>query len=109
MCKDDRIEVCISSDGAVYVHENVPNPPFLTSIIELFQKHHNLSIEEICECFAQFNEHYICEKMEQGADFDYVLYFEEKEPDSLYYCVKAEMGHTIYHRFTVEDYDLLIR
>ena len=82
MCKDDRIEVCISSDGAAYVHEYVPNPPFLTSILELFQKHHNLSIEEICESFAQFNEHYICEKMEQGADFDYVLYFVEKEPDS---------------------------
>lgn len=108
-CKDDRIEVCVAPEGAEYVHDNVPDPPFLVSIIELFQKKHDLTIEEICACFARFGKPYVCEKMEPGTDFDYVLYFPEHQPDSWYYCVRTEMGHTIYHRFTEEDYRLLIR
>lgn len=109
LCKGERIEVCILADGAVYVHEHVPNPPFLASIIELFEKNHNLSIEEICACFERFNEHYVCEKMQPEADFDYVLFFPDKKPDSWYYCIKMEMEHTIYHRFSEEDYHSLIR
>ena len=87
-----------------HVHEQVPNPPFLESVIELFRNNHNLTIEEICACFAKFNEHYQCNKMEPGTDFDYVLYFPDHNPDSWYYCIKMEMEHTIYHRFTEADY-----
>lgn len=104
LCKDDRIEVCIPAEGSVYVHEYVPDPPFLKAIINLFQKNHVLTIDEIRVCFAQFTNNYICEKMKPGMDFDYVLYFPEHKPDSWYYCVRIEMGHTIYHRFTEEDY-----
>lgn len=106
--RNDRIEVCIPSEGAVYVHESVPDPPFLSKIIELFQKNHNLTIEEICECFSRFNKQYICQKVEEEAGFDYVLYFPSQNPDPWYYCIRTEMGHTIYHRFTREDYHLLI-
>lgn len=109
LCKDERIAVCIPAQGATYVHESVPNPPFLASIIELFQKKHNLTIEEISACFAQFNDNYGCEKMAPGTDFDYVLYFPDHKPDAWYYCVKTEMGHTIYHRFTEEDYQILMQ
>lgn len=109
LCKDDRIEVCISPDGAAYVHENVPDSPFLVNIIQLFQENHHLTIEDICACFARFNEHYVCERMEPGTDFDYVLYFPDKKPDAWYYCIRTEMGHTIYHRFTKEDYLVLMR
>ena len=90
------------------MQEKIPNPPFLTCIIELFQKKHDLTIEEICDCFARFNRHYVCEKMKPGMDFDYVLYFTDKKPDPWYYCVRMEMGHTIYHRFTEEDYRRLL-
>lgn len=107
LCRDERIEVSISKEGALYVH-TLPDPPFLMSIIRLFQKSHNLTIEDICECFHQFSDQYVCEKMESGTDFDYVLYFTEKKPDAWYYCVKTEMGHTIYHRFTEDDYQALI-
>lgn len=103
-CRDGRIEVRIPAAGAAYVHEHVPDPPFLVSIIELFREKHDLTIEEICDCFARFSDCYVCEKMEPGAEFDYTLYFPEGEPDPWYYCVKMEMGHTIYHRFRKEDY-----
>lgn len=109
LCKDDRIEVCISPEGAAYVHEQIADPVFLKHIIRLFQENHHLTVEEICACFAQFNEHYVCEKMKPEADFDYVLYFPDQKPDAWYYCVKMEIGHTIYHRFTREDYYALIQ
>lgn len=109
LCKGERIEVCIPPQGAVYVHGQIPDPPFLSHIIELFQKNHHLAIEEICKAFAQFNGNYVCEEMKPGTDFDYVLYFPEGEPDAWYYCIHMEMGHTIYHRFTEEDYKLLIQ
>lgn len=104
-----RIEVRVSPDGAAYVHDCVSDPPFLAEIIDLFQKKHSLTIEEICACFAQFGENYVCEKMAPDAEFDYVLYFLDGKPDPWYYCVRMEMGHTIYHRFTEEDYRSLIR
>ena len=108
LCKGERIEVCISPDGAAYVHEQVPDPVFLARIIRLFQENHSLTIEEIRAGFAEFNENYICEKMEPGTDFDYVLYFPDHQPDAWYYCVRIEMGHTIYHRFMEADFRVLL-
>lgn len=109
LCKGERIAVSVPPEGTEYVEKHVPNPEFLAAIIELFQKKHDLTIEEICHCFESFNPHYVCEKMKPENDFDYVLYFSDKKPDSWYYCVRMEMGHTIYHRFTEEDYRLLIQ
>ena len=103
-CKGERIEVRIPAEGATYVHEQVENPPFLSRLIELFQQNHHLSIEEICACFAQFSPDYVCEKMPEGTDFDYALYFPNKKPDAWYYCIHSEMNHTIYHRFSEPDY-----
>lgn len=107
LCKDNRIEVCVSSEGAVYVHEQIEDPAFLKHIIALFQENHHLTIEEIATCFAKFNENYVCEQMKPGTDFDYVLYFPDQKPDAWYYCIRMEMGHTIYHRFTKDDYEQL--
>ena len=108
LCKNDRIEVRIPDKGAAYVHEQVADPPFLVGIIDLFRENHCLTIEDIAEFFAKFNRHYVCEKMKPESDFDYVLHFTDEKPDSWYYCVKIEMGHTIYHRFTKADYRSLI-
>ncbi|MCI5648589.1 MAG: DUF3877 family protein [Fusicatenibacter sp.] len=107
LCKGERIEVRISADGAAYVKEQVPDPPFLSGIIELFRENQHLTMEELCTFFGKFNDHYICEKMKPDADFDYVLYFPDGKPDSWYYCVRLEMDHTIYHRFTKADYRMI--
>lgn len=108
LCKDDRIEVCIGAKGAEYVHSQIADPPFLKGLVQLFGENHHLTIEEISDYFSRFNEQYICEKMEPGTDFDYVLYFPEQKPDEWYYCIRMEMGHTIYHRFMKDDYDQLV-
>lgn len=106
--KGGRMEVCIPAEGAAYVHEQVADPPFLAGIIKLFRENHCLTLEEIGAYFAKFSENYVCEKMDPGTDFDYVLYFSDGKPDAWYYCIKTEMGHTIYHRFTQADFHSLI-
>lgn len=106
-CKG-RIEVSIPPEGSEYVHRETPEPAFLTDIISLFGTRHNCSPADICSVFEKYSQDYICEKMPEGTDFDYVLYFNDQEIDSYYYCIKEEMGHTIYHRFTKEDYEALM-
>lgn len=102
--RGERFEISVPPDGVEYVHKSVAVSPFLVDIIELFQSHHHCSIEEICQVFAAHNAEYVCKKMPESADFDYAVYFPSKEPDEYYYCIKAEMDHTIYHRFMKEDY-----
>lgn len=104
--KDNRIEVRVSREGVEYVRREIPVPPFLERVIRLFGENHHLTIEEICACFGEFNPAFVCKKMEPDADFDYVLYFPDGKPDIWYYCVRMEMGHTIYHRFLKEDLTL---
>lgn len=102
--RGERFEISVPPDGVEYVHKSVAVSPFLVDLISLFQRQHHCTMEEICRVFAAHNADYVCEKMPQGTDFDYVVYFPSQEPDEYYYCVKAEMDHTIYHRFMKEDY-----
>ena len=103
-----RIEVNVSADGAEYIHKYVKTPEFLKDIIELFTANHSLKLDEIKELYSKYSSDYECEEMPQGSDFDYVLFFNDKTIDEYYYCIKIEMGHTIYHRFTESDYKMLI-
>lgn len=105
---EDRIEVSVPPEGAEYVYKNVERPEFLSDLITLFREHHTCSISDIRNVFEKYGAPYVCEKMPKDMDFDYVLYFEEGGADPYYYCIKEEMGHTIYHRFAKEDYELLI-
>lgn len=107
----DRVEIGISPEGVRYVHEQVKDPAFLSALIGLFQTKHHCSIEDVCKVFEGFQEDYVCEKLSREAaermGFDYVLYFKDGMVDAYYYCIKEEMGHTVYHRFTREDYERL--
>lgn len=102
-----RLSVCISPAGVEAVHCTRQPSEFLKSIVALFQKNHHCTIEEIRSLFASFHAEYICEKMPAQADFDYCFRFKDAEVDEYYYCIKMEMGHTIYHRFMREDYEEL--
>lgn len=102
-----RIEISVPPEGAAYVHEHVEEPAFLKAMIELFRQNHHCSVADIRALFESFSKDYVCEKMPEGSDFDEVLYFKDASVDAYYYCVKEEMGHTIYHRFTKEDMENL--
>lgn len=100
----ERIEISITTQGTEYVFQNVEAPPFLSELIHLFQENHHNRLEEICAVFAKYDAAYICEEMPEEQEFDYVLYFSDEGIDPYYYCIKMEMGHTVYHRFTKQDY-----
>lgn len=103
----ERLEIVVPPEGVTYVHENTVPSDFLKSFITLFRQNPHCTIEEIKNVFATFSRDYVCKKME-GADFDYAVYFRNKTPDEYIYCIKIEMGHTIYHRFTPEDYEQIL-
>lgn len=102
-----RIEIGIPPEGAEYVHRQVETPAFLRDLIDLFQTRHSCSLEELQTVFGRHGR-FCCERMPEGSDFDYVMYFEDETVDEYYYCIKMEMGHTIYHRFVKEDYLALL-
>ena len=102
-----RIEISVPPEGAEYVHEYVEEPAFLKAIIELFRQNHHCTVSDVRALFERFSKDFVCEKMSEGSDFDEVFYFKDASVDSYYYCVKEEMGHTIYHRFTKEDMENL--
>ena len=104
-----RIEVSIPPDGVRFVHEHVEDPPFLSDLIGLFTSRTNCSLEEIQAVFAKYDSRFICRKMPEDADFDWCLHFPPGSTDSYYYCIKEEMGHTIYHRFIKADFDALMK
>ncbi len=103
----DRIEVCVPPDYVEYVHREVEAPPFLAELIRLFSANHHLTLEQIKGLFEKFGE-YIYRQMPEGADFDYVFHFRNTAVDEYYYCIRMEMGHTIYHRFMKSDFEQLL-
>ncbi len=105
---EGRIAVSIPPEGTEYVHREIPEPAFLKDIIALFGSRPSCTLDDVRGIFARYSGDYVCEKMPEGMDFDYVLYFRDADIDAYYYCIREEMGHTIYHRFTREDYYALL-
>lgn len=99
--KEERICIAISPEGSRYVHENIEENRFLADLIALFRKHH-ITIDQVRDIFETYSHEYVCFKQE-GEEFDYLLYFKNKEIDEYYYCVKFEEGHASYHRFLEGD------
>ncbi len=103
----DRIVFTIPPDFVEYVHQHVPDPPFLKELIQLFQEKHACTKEEITAVFGKFGA-YECRQMPDGMDFGYVIYFTDSRIDAYDYCIREEMGHTIYHRFARADFETLM-
>lgn len=98
-----RLEICISAEGVEYIHNCISTPRFLIDIVDLFKTHH-ISLEDIHTLFGRYSKDYVCIQMMDTEDFDYMFRFKDSSIDSYYYCIKFEMGHTIYHRFTKAAY-----
>lgn len=83
----DRIVFTIPPDFVEYVHEQVPEPPFLKELIQLFREKHACTKEEITAVFEKFGA-YECRQMPDGMDFDYVIYFTDSSIDAYDYCIR---------------------
>lgn len=105
---EDRIEASVPPQGAEYVHLNVPAPAFLSDLIRLFCQTPHCTLDDVQRVFSAHSAQYRCDQMPEGSEFDFALYFQDPCVDPYVYCLRDEMGHLIYHRFTREDYQALV-
>ena len=66
---------------------------------------HHATMDEVIELFKAYSARVHVQRMPLGEEFDCLIYFEDGEPDAFYYCLKEDMGHVSYHRFTKADYE----
>jgi hypothetical protein len=100
--KKDRFCLAVPPAGITYVHEHMEDKSFLVELITLLGKH-GISFEDVLELFRRFSDQVHVEAVDNG-EFDYLVYFENGEPDSYRYCFSVEECHIIYHRYTEMDY-----
>ena len=101
--KGDRFCLVIPPEGSDYVHSLIGEDEFLVRFVEKM-RNHPASIQEILGVFRMYSDHVRFEKAE-GKDFDYLICFEDGDPDDFYYCITDEGEHLIYHRFTKGDFE----
>jgi hypothetical protein len=99
----ERFCFCLPAQASEYVHTHTEQKGFLYDFIGEVSGH-DTSIEKV---IGQFKKYSDCVHVEKTAhdDFDYLVYFEDGQPDAYRYCLTDEGCHVIYHRFTAEDYE----
>jgi hypothetical protein len=98
----ERFCFCFPPEASEYIHTHTPQTGFLYDFIAAVSRH-GATIDEVIRQFQKYSDHVHVEKKANG-EFDYLVYFEDGQPDSFRYCLTDEGCHIIYHRFTVEDY-----
>lgn len=93
----------IPAKGAAYVHENVKDSGFLTDFISLLTTRRNISIDDVLEVFHKYSNHVSCTEVNND-EFNYLIYFEDGNPDDYRYCIDFDLDHVTYHRITPADY-----
>ncbi len=99
---EERISFQIPAEGVQYVHEKVADNGFLRALIDAVSK--PCTIDDILRVFHAYSDRVVCRKMESSEEFDYLVYFEDGEPDAFWYCLQFECAHAVYHRFMPKDY-----
>lgn len=100
---EDRVSLCIPKEGGVYVKQGLDENKFIVRLIRMVASHH-ARMDDVLALFREYSDCVHVETMAEDVEFDCLVYFESGEPDGFYYCLKEDMGHVTYHRFTREDY-----
>jgi hypothetical protein len=100
--KGERFCFCFAPEATEYIYTHTKQEGFLYDFIGTVSRH-GVTIEDVIDQFKKYSDCVHVEKVTHG-EFDYLVYFEDGQPDSFRYCLTDEGCHIIYHRFTVEDY-----
>ncbi len=103
---DGRIGIRVYSDGIDKIMESNPRKHFLNELIEKIRDRH-CSIDEIREIFEKESAEYICEEIDDS-EFQYVVYFKDKNIDEYKYCFTFDVMGSYYHRLIDYDFDRLV-
>ncbi|MGN0153520.1 MAG: DUF3877 family protein [Lachnospiraceae bacterium] len=101
--KGERFCIAIPPEGAEYIHERLDKKGFLADLIRTVGEH-GCTLKEVLEVFYRYSQTVHVEEVKNG-EFDYLVYFENGNPDDYRYCITVEEKHVIYHRYTPEDYE----
>lgn len=101
--KGERFCFSIPEAGAEYVHQHTADNEFIYALVKTVSRH-GCSMEDILSVFRKYSGQLHVEKVHNG-EFDYLVYFENGEPDTYRYCFHFEEHHIIYHRYLPEDYE----
>lgn len=101
--KEERFCFSIPETGSEYVHQHTGKNEFIHNLVKTVSRH-GCTMEDILSVFHQYSGQLHVEKIYNG-EFDYLVYFENGEPDAYRYCFHVEGRHIIYHRYLPEDYD----
>ena len=102
--KEGRVSLEIPPEGGAYVQAQMNEEKFIVRLIKLIGTHH-ARIEDVIALFKAYSDCVHAERMPQNEEFDWLVYFADGKPDAFFYCLKDDMGHVTYHRFTREDYE----
>lgn len=100
---EGQYRLTVSSEGVRYVHEHIPDSPFLKELIALIRERRPKEIGEIIAVFQKYSDKVVVEASD-NEEYNYVLYFEDGMPDDFVYLVEARFGYVSYHRLTKPDY-----
>lgn len=101
--RDGRVSLAIPKEGGEYVKRGLDESKFIVRLIHLVSSH-RAAMEDVLALFRAYSDKVYVKRMEDNAEFDYLVYFADGNPDAFYYCLKEDMGHVTYHRFTKQDY-----
>lgn len=101
--RGERFCIAVPPQGAAYVHEHTDGAGFLTAFVRTIERH-GCTLEDLLAQFRRYSDRVHVEALHNG-EFDYLIYFEDGQPDAYRYCVTDEGCHMTYHRFTREDYE----
>ena len=92
----------VPAQGVQYAMAHALGLDFLKELVDTVA--HGCDLEALLAVFRRHSDHVHVEAVD-SPEFDHLIYFENGEPDSFYYCVHAHDGHVEYHRFSKADYE----
>lgn len=98
----ERFCFSIPEQGTEYVHDHSKKDEFIFRLVEVVSRH-DCRMEDILSVFHSCSRQVHVEEVHNG-EFDYLIYFENGQPDNYRYCFHVEDFHIIYHRYLPEDY-----
>lgn len=100
--QNGRFCFVIPPQGSDYIHKHTDDNEFIVELVHAVGRH-GCTLEEVLQIFHRHSDR-VCVKKITDGEFDYLVYFENGEPDDFRYCLSVEEGHIMYHRFMPEDY-----
>lgn len=99
---DTGYRLNVPAKGVDYVYSTYDDGDFLVKFINEI-RNPLATVASVVDVFRSFGSEVHIEKIENG-EFDYLIYFENGEPDDFLYCIDVEDLGMTYHRFMKDDY-----